>query len=310
MKTFLRLFILAACLLVSRPVFAWSGPGHMIVAAIAYRDLSPAERKQVDALLRGHPWSDGWIHAAPAGVSGLTPGLYAAMAASLWPDQIRRHGDPTTHGAWHFVDYALIPPAFAMKESPTPNDDILFGMAANKSTLAKTGSSAQEKAEALCWLIHLTGDIHQPLHCAALINDDFAEPAGDRGGNGVHIRPPNERASVTLHHYWDAQFGHATKADTETATAAHDLAQSLAKAHPRPTLEELRTHRTVKSWSLESRAIAIEAAYLKGKLPYGLTASSAKTLTEDYAKNAHEISERRIVLAGYRLADEIRKLLK
>ena len=89
----------------------------MTVAAIAYRDLSPAERQKFDAILASHPRFQSWQNSFPASVPNLDPGLYVAMAASLWPDQIRNNNDPSTFLNWHFVDYPLIAPLFPDRRS-------------------------------------------------------------------------------------------------------------------------------------------------------------------------------------------------
>jgi hypothetical protein len=99
---------------------AWSGPGHMTVAAIAYRDLSPVERQKLDAILKSHPQFQSWRNGFPANVPNLDQGLYVAMAASL------NHDDPSTFPNWHFVDYPLIAPSFPDRGSPTPQDSLEF----------------------------------------------------------------------------------------------------------------------------------------------------------------------------------------
>jgi len=63
------------------------------------------------------------------------------MAASLWPDQIRNHNDPSTFPNWHFVDYPLIAPSFPDRGSPTPQDDILFGIGKCEATLRSTSET-------------------------------------------------------------------------------------------------------------------------------------------------------------------------
>jgi S1/P1 Nuclease len=151
----------------------WSGPGHMTVAAIAYRDLSPVERQKFDAILESHPQFQSWQNDFPENVPNLDQGLYVAMAASLSPDQIRNHNDPSTFPNWHFVDYPLIPPSFPDRGSPTPRDNILFGIGRSEAILRSQSAAAQDKAEKLSWLIHLVGDVHQPLHCATLVNSIY-----------------------------------------------------------------------------------------------------------------------------------------
>jgi hypothetical protein len=124
MKLFIaRLFAVILIAVSIIDACAWSGPGHMTVAAIAYRDLSPAERQKLDTILESHPQFESWRNAFPESVPNLDQGLYVAMAASLWPDQIRNRDDPSTFPNWHFIDYPLIAPSFPDRGSPTPQDD-------------------------------------------------------------------------------------------------------------------------------------------------------------------------------------------
>ena len=66
----------------------------------------------------------------------------------------------------------------------------------------------------------------------------------------------------------------------------------------------------MKSWSKESRKSAIHDAYLDGTLPPGKDAAHETTLPAGYTKHAKEIAEQRVALAGYRLADEILRLIR
>ena len=180
-SVFARLFGVLLIVLSISDAWAWSAPGHMTVAAIAYRDLSPVERQKFDAILESHPQFQSWLNRFPDNVPNLDQGLYVAMAASLWPDQIRNHNDPSTFPNWHFVDYPLIAPSFPDRGSPTPQGDILFGIGQSEAILSSASASAQDRAEKLSWLIHLVCDIHQPLHCATLVNSIYPAPEGDRG---------------------------------------------------------------------------------------------------------------------------------
>ena len=63
----------------------------------------------------------------------------------LWPDQIRNHNDPSTFPKWHFVDYPLIAPSFPDRGSPTPQDDILFGIGQSEAILRSPNATAQDK---------------------------------------------------------------------------------------------------------------------------------------------------------------------
>jgi hypothetical protein len=156
-----RLFAIIPILLAISAACAWNGPGHMTVAAIAYRDLSPAEREKLDLVLKSHPRFQSWQSDFPASVPNLDLGLYVTMAASLWPDQIRNRSDPSTFPNWHFVDYPLIAPSFPFRGSPMPRDDILFGIGKSEAILRSSTALAQDKAEKMSWLIHLVGDVHE-----------------------------------------------------------------------------------------------------------------------------------------------------
>jgi len=153
MKPFIvRLFAIIPLLLTISDACAWSGPGHMTVAAIAYRDLPPAEREKLDLVLASHPRFRSWQSAFPTSVPKLNVGLYVAMVAGLWPDQIRNHDDPSTFPNWHFVDYPLIAPSFPFWGSPTPGDDVLFGIGKSKAILRSRTALAKDKAEKMSYL--------------------------------------------------------------------------------------------------------------------------------------------------------------
>jgi hypothetical protein len=100
---------------------------------------------------------------------------------------------------WHYIDYALKPPTFAFEPQPNPDDDALFGIEESEKTLSDRTAPAEERAVALSWLIHLVGDIHQPLHCASLFTEAY--PRGDRGGNEFFVMPASR--GIKLHSFWD-----------------------------------------------------------------------------------------------------------
>ena len=84
---------------------------------------------------------------------------------------------------------------------------------------------------------------------------------------------------------------------------------SFSRVYPRSSLSELETHTTPKSWSLESRKLAIEYGYLYGHLRGGTNGETAAPLPDGYLTRAKSVAERRGALAGYRLCDEIQKYL-
>jgi hypothetical protein len=153
----------------------------------------------------------------------------------------------------------------------------------------------------LSWLIHLVGDLHQPLHCASLVDSEY--PRGDKGGNDFFIKP--EEREISLHSFWDGLLGTSGKSQTHW-----NYAVAIDAEHPRKSLKELKADKTAKDWSLEGRTLAIEKAYLRGDLKGGTSRETAVALPSGYAKEAKAVAEKQAALAGYRLADEIAKYVR
>ena len=126
--------------------------------------------------------------------------------------------------------------------------------------LANSAAASVDQAAALSWIIHLVGDIQQPLHCVTLVNATYPKPQGDRGGNLFFVSVAGN--TINLHSFWDSLPGHSLDMK-ELTERARDLGTKL----PRVALPELTQAHTALAWSLEGRLLAIDAVYLHGKLP-------------------------------------------
>ena len=271
----------------------------MAIAAEAFRRLSPELKAQAIEVLKAHPDYEQWV-AAYHPNPNYDAASYAFMRASTWPDEIRRSGSPYDHPEWHFIDYPLRPPLFPFEPGPQPTNDILFGVAQCEQALSDTNADPVWRAVYLSYLIHLIGDMHQPLHCESFFDAEY--PRGDRGGNDFYVKL--SQGGVRLHGIWDGLLG-----DAESPAIQWRYAHQLQMEYPRGALPELRRDATPESWSLESRKLAIEYGYLNGQLRGGTNSAAALPLPGDYLTEAKSIAERRAALAGYRLADEIGKYL-
>lgn len=297
-KTIILCVLTLICIV--RSASAWNGGGHMMIAAEAFRSLAPESQQRTTKLLMAHPDYPKWERDF-AMKSNLQLPVYVFMRASTWPDEIRRKGNAYDHPQWHFIDYPLRPPLFPVEPGPSPDDDILYGIQQCEKTLSDTNASDQIRGIYLSWLIHLIGDLHQPLHCSSLV--DSAYPSGDKGGNNFYVRPA-ERA-IRLHSLWDGLLGTA-----EAPNQQLNYAIQNDQKFPRVALPELLSATGPKEWSLESRSVAIEKAYLHGELRGGTNLDTAVPLPTGYTKQAKAVAERQAALAGYRLADEINHCLK
>jgi hypothetical protein len=296
---------LALTLVVAAPAaHAWNHTGHMIVAAIGHRETTPAARASASALLRQHPeHASRWVRRfAQERVPRAHEEAALFMLASRWPDDVR--DDPRHHrGEWHYVNFTYRP-RNAEPGPPPPGDNVLTALERSRRTLGDDGASAAEKAIALAWLFHLVGDMHQPLHTATLVSRQF--PDGDRGGNSFFVRPGPRAEAITLHALWDGLPGRGDRIRDAANAATLLLSRPGAKRQDFPGLAT----RDAVAWARqESYEIAARWVYREGTLAGSPEPARAPVLPPDYARGAKAQAERRLVLAGYRLADLLASLL-
>jgi hypothetical protein len=188
--------------------------------------------------------------------------------------------------------------------------NILTAMAENESVV-KNGNDPERKAIALAWLFHLVGDIHQPLHTAQLFTVDY--PQGDRGGNEICVQVTQTGQPMDLHRFWD---GVITSSSNLTRLRNEATALRNRQEFRRNQLTEL-ANTGFESWAKESFEIATKIAYRNGGqlgIPRGgnkdcRDVQAAPVLPVGYVGSASRIADRRIMLAGYRVADLPTRLL-
>lgn len=306
------LWILAASVLltVSAPAQAWNKAGHMVSGAIAYQTLkreSPKSIGQVIAVLKQHPqYESTWLRRLEAipNLNDDDRDLYLFMLAARWPDDIRSNDD-FHHSPWHYINMPFKPegePATVRPAAPD-SDNILRAYEVNLAKLKNRNESLADRAVALCWVFHLVGDGHQPLHVTQLFTTQF--PKGDRGGNKFYIRAKPDASPITLHKYWDDLIiGSDRFQDTRNRAIELRNRPEFAK----DKLKEFKETNFEKWVSVESFQAAKDVAYRHGKLKGGTEAPEAVVLPDDYSASAKPLAERRIILAGYRMAELMKKM--
>lgn len=319
------------------PVPAWNGIGHMAIAKLAYDQLADAQKKKLFTVLQSHPHYEKFLAAGrPDDVSEVE---WVIVRASIWPDWVRPRekddrGPEVTkyHRAEdHYVNVPLIDPKdremFEDKVLIDPDlTNILDALKQRSNEIKSKSADPAEKAIAACWLSHLVGDIHQPLHNVAYFSSIKEFRKGDLGGNLFGVRANGQR--VKLHAFWDNLLGddpnyvddsaqHQARIYQEALKVAAGLRNlQLAEADQKKLTENL----SFASWSQESHELAKTFAYRKGDgsgllegVPVsfkGFIPKDAPELGVKYLKNARAIAETRAVLAGQRLAARLTKLIK
>lgn len=291
--------LLALTLLLPLPALAWDGTGHMMVAAVAYDRLTQAARVRADALLRRNPDYGRWIEGVPEADRART----AFLRASTWADDIKGragytdagdnpnapgairllgYADKRRHRSWHFVDIAFSPDATPVPPPPAAN--VRSVIVAARAVLRTRSRRADARSYALTWLLHLVGDIHQPLHAAERVT--AGAPKGDRGGNDVVVC--TTACGRTLHALWDDILGE------RVPVAAIAQRVRLLPAPP-PAAVSVRSP---AAWARESNALARDVAYA----PPVRADNEPSPLDAAYLERAKATARAQVALAGARLA--------
>ncbi|HEX7653897.1 MAG TPA: S1/P1 nuclease, partial [Verrucomicrobiae bacterium] len=185
---------IAALALFQFNALGWGSAGHMVIAAEAFRALSPTQQAQIYDTLKAHPNFAKWTNSYHANGNVDLPS-YVFMRSSTWADEIRRTENPYDHPNWHFIDYPIRPPQFPMEPDARPTDNVLYGISQCEKVLGDTNASPELRAVHLAWLVHLIGDLHQPLHCESYFTAEY--PEGDKGGNDFFVKPA--KSGIRLH---------------------------------------------------------------------------------------------------------------
>lgn len=300
MKT---LVLLLATLLPCSGAFAWSRPGHMVSAAIAYQELSAQERRIIDkvvALAEKHP-DRGAFEVAIGRATGEERGRRMFLELARWPDDIR--GGVHDHPTWHYWSRPIVDSTSPPSKLPedVPQGSAMEAFALSLSVASDPRASAGERAVALCWIFHLVGDMHQPLHAVSQVSKRF--PEGDRGGSMQFVLDNVDHKPVTLHWYWDDSVNRDGEPDVATRHAT-DLMRRL----PRAQFKELQPFRSAtefSAWAQESHQLATTVAY-STELRASDSAATAPELSKPYVDQSLRVAEQRLTLAGYRLTEVLR----
>jgi hypothetical protein len=285
---------------------AWYNAGHMVSGAIAYDVLkkdSPDTIAKVVALLKKHPdYKARWAERVE-GMAEADRDVYLFMLVACWADDVqgqRRY----EHPKWHYINLPFKPRGEpdSVRPAKPSEENILTAFKEQYETLKDKCAGEEARSLALRWVCHLVGDAHQPLHTASLFTTNW--PEGDRGGNLFSIRVRENSTPIPLHRLWDGLV-----LGTQGFKTVRNRAIALRnrKELARDRLTELK-EKAFKNWvTKESYELATKVAYLDGKLKGGTEQAVAPVLPEGYLQKAKRVGERQIVLAGYRLANLLKK---
>jgi hypothetical protein len=251
-------------LLSSSSALAWGPEGHSLVARLAAAHLTPAAAARVKEI--------------------LGPDVTMASIAS-WADQIRNARRETS--PWHFVDIPISEKHLDMARDCAKHDCVIAKIGDFRKTLADPATDPVQRKEALMFLVHFIGDMHQPLHCA---------DNKDRGGNDVKVDLFGR--ATNLHSTWDS--GLLSRLPAED-TQFEELSRDLTPHHAHKWGKG-----SVADWAEESHKAAVKIVY--GKLPQ--PQDGVIKINGQYERLADPVIRKQIEHAGARLAAVLNATLK
>jgi len=160
----------------STTALAWGPQGHRLVARIAETELSPQARAQVARLLAGEP--DPTLH-----------------GVATWADALREH-DPELgkrSGPWHYINLGEHDCVYSPPRDCPGGNCVIAALEQQTALLADRKQPLEVRSQALKFVVHFVGDIHQPMH---------AGYAHDKGGNDFQLRVDGKGSN--LHALWDS----------------------------------------------------------------------------------------------------------
>jgi hypothetical protein len=237
--------------LAASPALAWGKLGHRVTGEIAQAHIGPQARAQVAAIL----------------------GAEDLAQASTWADDMRSNPDPFWQKAAGPFHYVTVPPGKSYDDvGAPPEGDSVTALQRFVRTLRDPKASRDEKALALRFVVHIVGDLHQPLH---------AGNGTDKGGNDVRVTWFGR--STNLHAVWDSEIvdGEALSYTEMTAWLRRDIGEAERKAW----------------WTADPRVWIAESAQLRDTIY-----PASPSLSFDYSYRQLPVAKRRIAQAGIRIA--------
>ena len=286
---------------------AWDPLGHMLTMRIAYDGLTPKARAELDAAVgrfNGKEKPD-----AP----------YDAVTAACWMDDVRAR--TKEFNDWHYVRLPFTREGTPVPAGTRQTPNVVWALGRCEDIVRGVAQEAGiDRDQALVMLLHLVGDIHQPLHTTehrdfggnrrliSNLKDVEADLIFSQGGN--------------LHFFWDSAYRREFKDGEVAVSYSSPFFQSLMPVAGHREARKIVDREAAKirnkyppesfgdikggdasTWAFESHGLGYDLAY--GMLPAG----SPAPLGEEYVAASRACAEKRIALAGYRLAALLNRLL-
>jgi len=296
------------------PAYAWHRAGHNMTAGIAFELLSEEQQQQAAAILNTHPrFKQDFAAAIPqeiANGSEQAKALWLFERASIWPDIVRNVSKAVRtryhRSSWHYINLPVyltdkdekeladnLDVNLQMQFDPPlrQNLNMVQALKGNLRVWRDETAADADRAVALCWILHLTGDMHQPLHNVALFSRAWF-PQGDYGGGIIKIRRGDY--VTNLHVVWDGlpnRFDDLSPDENTKALLSKDMARI----------------QSIDAWARQSHRMAMEYAYteeVRRNLLHQVSNDQNPeiSLSAEYIANASQVARQQVIITGHRIA--------
>jgi S1/P1 Nuclease len=256
---------LSICVLLFTAVIliSWGVTGHRSIGKIAENHLTPLAKAGVRALLGNETLAD----------------------VSTWPDEVRSQPEYRHTAPWHYLNLplGLSYADFQTRVQGITQENVYSALLKQEQVLGSSTSSRQEKIEALKYIVHFVGDLHQPMHVSR---------EEDKGGNTIQVN--YEGQGTNLHALWDSKLIDHQGLTYEQMAEKYDQGVSAAQ---------------VKAWQSDPLIKWIWESYeISSKLYAEIDALNNRTIDDSYYQAHIGIIRERIEEAGVRLAGVLNQI--
>ena len=329
LKRFARSFVIVLTFTLADNSFAWDHPGHMTTAAIAFKDIKDARPgliEKLQLLFLSHPdTAPFWVAAGEAKGEERTRRMF--LECARWADDSKF--TPRDMLTWHTARWPILAddaPEEAKKAvealNGRPIGQAIEALKLNFGMLRNHESTASERALGLCWVMHIVGDIHQPWHASELYSAEF--PTGNAAAGLSYVDDPLTDSTIPLHILWDSNALRTPSLKAVDGAAARFRNNNPRSSYPELTSNPVDAPDFFQNWTRESHQVAVDWAAdidavsdkTSGQDSEALVANlvnfilngispvdDAPAVPDEYWEKLQDTSERRITLAGYRIAD-------
>jgi hypothetical protein len=283
----MKAIMVGACALLVQPfmsqtAFAWNQMGHLVIAQIAYDQLTPAMQKQVSQMT--------------SVLGNYFPSTASFVSAASWADEIKGNGVKAFNN-WHFINQRF---SYVRMKMPDyiQRENVVWAVQQSQDVLQSDKANDFERSVFLRFLIHFTGDAHQPTQCSNFYSWQFKE--GDNGGVGFPIQG---EVAKNLHQFWDNGLGSLVLPNNAEPTGndIKQYAKNLETKYPAsffgPQVEQVDP----AAWARESLRMAQTFVYKEIK-PWTQP-------SDNYITQGKDMVDQRLTIAGYRLANLLNMIM-